>query len=220
MSGFSNRSAGDRKIFANIVAGKLALKASKADDVSADGTPATTRINKNQVEVYEFLYSDLEAIFEGVKVERSEQLKSYSYQVMMRIPAGELVIITIPADSKYGDSFAQKLHNIKIGQLLRVQPYDFIAKDGKKQVGVSLVQNGEKIAPYFTKEDPKGRPQPSAEKLDEDEWKAYMILLRKFYRNQVEAYNQKNAPVVKERTIEDVRKEAIDNVLEDDDLPF
>jgi len=223
MSGFSNKGAGERKIYANIVNGKLAIKAQKEGEVSADGSIAVSRKNKNGVDVYEWLYSDLEAILESVEVEKNDTLKAYFYVVTLQIPAGEKVILQIPADSKFGDNFAIKCDGLKIGEMLKIQPFDFISKDdNRKQVGLSLVQGGVKIPASITKENPKGRPVPSAEKLDEDEWKAHMLLVRKFYRNHVTAWaTQNGAPKSAPNSLEEVRQAAINNEIEEDlDLPF
>lgn len=223
MSGFSNKGAGERKIYANIVNGKLAIKAQKEGEVSAEGLVATTRKNKNGVEVHEWLYSDLEATLESVEVEKNDTLKAYFYVLTLQIPAGEKVILQIPADSKYGDNFAVKCDALKFNELLKIQPFDFVSKqDDRKQVGLSLVQNGVKVAATVTKENPKGRPVPSEEKLDEDEWKAHMLLVRKFYRNHVTAWASKNTaakPIP--NSLEEVRQAAISNEIEEDlDLPF
>lgn len=226
MSGFSNRGAGERKIYANIVNGKLAIKAQKEGEVSADGSIAVTRKNKNGLDVYEWLYSDLEAVLESVEVEKNDTLKAYFYVLTLQIPAGEKVILQIPAESKYGDNFAIKCDGLKMGEMLKIQPFDFVSKeDNRKQIGVSLVQNGSKIPASITKENPKGRPLPSEEKLEEDEWKAHMILVRKFYRNHVAAWaNQNAAPDAAPRptpnSLEEVRQAAINNEVPEDDLPF
>jgi hypothetical protein len=199
--GFSNNNQSSPKIYTNIVGGKLAVRTDKAGNVAPDGTIAKTRIAENKStgekkEVHEFLYDELSGIIESVSCEKNEKLKAYQYLVTID-DVGSKYIISIPADSKYGDSLATKLPNVKAGEYLTLKPYDFEDKNkinphnGKPQklVGISIVQNGVKIAPYYTQEQPNGRPLPSTERMDEDDFKIHMTIVRKFYRGEVSNWN-------------------------------
>lgn len=240
--GLSNNNQSSPKIYINIVGGKLAIKTDKAGNVATDGTIAKTRIAENKStgekkEVHEFLYDDISGIIESVSCEKNDKLKAYQYLVTID-DVGSKYIISIPADSKYGDSLAIKLPNVKVGEYLTLKPYDFEDKNkinphnGKPQklVGISIVQNGVKIAPYYTQEQPNGRPKPSTEKMDEDDFKIYMTIVRKFYRGEVSNWNLNQgaaqsttpAPTTKSDVVNDLPSGGMltNEVAADDDLPF
>jgi hypothetical protein len=230
MSGFSN-GGGERKIYASIIKGNFALKAPGPDAVDEHGTKATKRLDKNGKEVFEFVYEKLSGVLEKVEVKKDDKY-GWQFLVYVRIVAGPLVCINVSADSKYGDALATRIQNFKINEEIGINPFDFTNKEGKKQVGISFSQNGEKIPAVITKDTPNGRPAPSSDKMDEDEWKAYMIIVRKFYRGVVTTWIEKNckpvdAPAAQATpsagSFAEVRQNAIDNQpsQEDtDDLPF
>jgi outer membrane protein W len=191
-----------KKIYVNIVGGKLAIKANKETDVAADGTKASKRIATNkqtgeQREVYEFLYSELTATLEDIKVEKNEKLGAYQYLICLD-DIGDKYVISIPVESKYGDSLAAKIHNIKNGLKTTIKPYDFTDNkkinpyNGKPMhfIGQTIIQNEEKLANYFSAETPNGRPEPESDKMDEDDYKIYMSRIRKFYKQEVTSWRE------------------------------
>ena len=128
----------------------------------------------------------------------------------------------MPADSKYGDNLACKVPNIKMNVETTITPYDFEDKVEKnsagkyrKHTGITFVQNGIKIPVAITKENPQGRPEPGSDKMDEEEYKIYMIRVRKFYRELVEktAFDNESKP-------KNTNNTEINSTTTDDDLPW
>lgn len=240
--GLSNHNQSAPKTFINIVGGRLAVKAKSKDDVSPSGVQAKTRISTNkstgeQKEVHEFIYNDVSGILESVVVEKNETLKAYQYLITID-DVGDKYVISIPADSKYGDSFVTKLMNVKKGEYIKIAPYDF--EDAKKPnphtgkpqrlVGVTIIQNDVKIQPYYIKETPNGRPVPESENMDEDDFKSYMIKVRKFYRGQVDVWNLKEGQIEQPKPEPQSEKPSLNapkinepesiSDLDSDNLPF
>ncbi len=204
--GLSN-SESQKRTYVNIVGGKLAIRAAKETDVAPDGTKATKRIVTNkstgeQREAYEFLYSELSATLEDIKVEKNEKLGSYNYLIYLD-DIGDKYIISIPVESKYGDSLAAKIHNIKNGIKTTIKPYDFTDNkkinqfNGKPMhfVGQTIIQEDAKLDNYFSADTPNGRPEPETESMDEEDYKIYMVKMRKFYKKEVNNWREKNASV-------------------------
>lgn len=208
MSGFEDN-AWEDKIFVNIVAGRLAVKA-KEGELGATGKPAVSRVitnkeTKEERTVWEHLYPKLRGTLLHVDIQKNEKLNAYQYLVDIQNGI-EVYRLSIPADSKYGDNFASKLPNLKKGEYTLFSPYDFEDKEklnrfnGKplRQTGITLLQNEVKVAAYFTNDTPNGRPV-GAKQMDEDDWKVYMIQVRKFYRGVVEKWNTDNTTTMPDK---------------------
>lgn len=206
-----------KKIYVNIVGGKFAIKA----DEGAEG--AVERLNKNQKKVYEFLYDKLSGTIDSIIVQKNEKLGAYEYVLDVN-DTGEHYNVSVPADSKYGDSLASKAPNIQMGVWTTLQPYDFEDKTKinpntnkpQKQTGISIVQNDVKIASAYTKENPNGLPQMEG-KLDEEEYKIFKIKQRKFFRGVIEslALDRETKAIINENK---PKIEPLDDGL--DSLPF
>lgn len=189
-----------KKTYINIVGGKFATKA----DEGAEG--AVSRVNKNNKTVFEFLHDRLSGTIESIIVQKNEKLGAYEYVIDVN-DVGTHYSVSVPAESKYGDSLASKVPNIAINVWTTLQPYDFEDKTkinpntGKpqKQTGISIIQNEVKIASAYTKENPNGLPQMEG-KLDEEEYKIFKIQQRKFFRNMVEtlALNRETSAMKKD----------------------
>lgn len=68
--------------------------------------------------------------------------------------------IDIFADSYFGRSFFQKMHNIDITKKLTLQPYSFQDSNNSSRyvTGITFRQDGEKLEDCYTREEPNGRP--------------------------------------------------------------
>lgn len=230
MSGFKNNSQ-DRVTYVNIVNGKLAIRG-KEGEIGPDGvTKATSRVNKNQETVWEFLFDEYTAVLEDVIVEKSEALKAYQYKLIMN-SVGEKVIINVPCDSKYGDHFAKKFPNIKVGEMITIRTFDFKDKANKSVTGMNffqpaIVDDANKVQSHYTKENPNGFPALPApiDQMTETKWKIFGMETREFLRlnveKQITAYHASKQQQPGIRTVDQVREDAKNNIPEDDsDLPF
>lgn len=201
--GLSNSSQ-SRKTYVSIVGGRFAIKAKEGDE------GAVSRKNKNGDLVWEKVYDTLTGIISSVSVEKNDFLKAFQYVVEIN-DVGDVYTVNIPVESRYGDSFAAKLPNLEQDGLYTLFPYEYQA-DGKKNIGIAIyegpeVVKGQGIKPYNTKDTPNGMPVPKRQ-LEDDEYKAYKIAQRKFFRDQVGSWGAK--PVDTSNV-----KQA-----EEDDLPF
>lgn len=178
--GTNNR---ELKTYVNIFGGNLSIQAKEGEE------GAISRENKNKKTVWEKHYPDLTGILESIEVNKNEHLKAWEYVVHLS-DMGMHYYLSIPCESRYGENFAKKALNLKFGKDLTIKPFDFVDKDNKKRIGVSLLQDGHperKVPMYFTKEDPKGLPV-LLEKVDEEAYKIHNIQLNKFLREAVEAF--------------------------------
>ena len=182
--GFEN-SEQSRVTYVGIFEGKLTIRAKEDDE------GAVKRKNKNGKEVWEFHHDKFTGTLVNVECIKSDTI-GFQYVVWLD-DFGTSYKLSISVESKYGDNFASKLLSLKKGDMLTLAPYDFKDKNDKKNVGISITRGGEKIPALITKDNPMGRPQPTSDKMDEDEWKAYMIVVRKFYKGLVDKWQEKNA---------------------------
>lgn len=213
-----------KKIYANIFSGKISVQAKEGEE------GAISRVNKNNKTVWEKHYPSITGILESIEVRKNEHLKAYEY-VLHLSDVGEHYYLSIPADSKYGDTFAKKVPNLKFGIKLTVKPYDFTDKENKKRTGINLLQSGwpeDKVPYFFTKENPAGMPWLESQ-VDEEEYKIFKLQLGKFLREAVAKHaeaagnifakknnaNENKASTANSETITDVTP-----ITDNDDLPF
>lgn len=210
--GFENEKP--RATYIYIVEGKLAMKA------DSETPNAVKRLNKNKQEVWEQIYPAFTGVLVNIECVKNDKLGSYEYRISLD-DFGKSYILTIPTESKYGDQFAIKFMHLKKGKEYKFSPFSFMGedKDGKSRqiTGINIFDGDEKLMSYFPKEDPKDHPK-WPQNADEDEYKAFKIMLRKFYRGLVDKWQTGQvkeipAPVIKEK---DPSWTKDDN----DDLPF
>ena len=84
---------------------------------------------------------------------------------------------------------------MKLGAYYTIKPYNFEDKEKRnkkgepiKQIGITIYDGDVKILPAFTKENNGNKPLPTSDNMDEEDWKVYMITLRKFYRGLVDQF--------------------------------
>jgi hypothetical protein len=199
-----------RATFMGIFAGKLTIRAKEGDE------GAVMRENKNGVKVWEFHYPKFTGTLLNVECTKHEKM-GYQYVISLD-DVGTTYKLSISVESKYGDNFICKLLSLKKGDILTLAPYDF-EKDGRKNVGISIVRDGEKIPALITKETPNGRPQPEGDRMDEEDYKVYMIKVRKFYRSVVDKWQE--SFVAKQPTKQPEKQVEAKNSFDDSqDLPF
>jgi len=118
----------------------------------------TERITKTGKLVYEERFKDLTAKL--VKIDTKEN--DYGKQWQLSFTDGEVTyIVSLPFSSRYASSFLKALPNVNLYKEVRFMPWAMKDKqDATKTItGITLYQDGEKIAPAYTKENPNGLPQ-------------------------------------------------------------
>jgi hypothetical protein len=209
-----------RATYVSIVGGKLSVRAKEGDE------GAVSRVNKNNETVWEKLYPSIEGMLQNLECYKNE--KSGWQYIITLDDVGEIYKITIPCESKYGDNLACKIGNLKKGEIYNIRPYDFEDREQKnsagkplRQTGLSISRGQEKIQLYITKDNPQGRPA-STGKLDEEDYKVFMIQVRKFYRSLFDNWGKKDSFAGYEQKKEapkQVSKQA-PSFDDESDLPF
>lgn len=118
----------------------------------------TERITKTGKLVFEERFKDLTAKLDNISTRENE----YGKQWQLRFQdGGDYYVVSLPYSSRYASSFLKALPNLDLNNEVRFMPWAMKDKnDATKTItGITLYQNGEKLAPYYTKEDPKGLPQ-------------------------------------------------------------
>jgi hypothetical protein len=118
----------------------------------------TERLTKTGKLVFEERFKDLTAKLENITTRTNE----YGTQWQLEFSDGDATyIVSLPYSSRYSSSFLKALPNVDVSKELRFMPWAMKDKqDATKTItGVTLYQDGEKIAPAYTKENPNGLPQ-------------------------------------------------------------
>lgn len=159
---------GDGGIFLGIADGKLVQQHKEAvKDVTA------TRTTKTGKTVHEEKFDYIEGVLTSIKTKENDYGKQYVLGVQ---DGDDKFYINISYSSRYATSFLKALPNIDIAKPVKLMPWSMADKNDatKKITGITMWQNGEKIAPFYTKEDPKGLPEMKKVKLKgKDTWDSY-----------------------------------------------
>lgn len=116
------------------------------------------RLTKTGKLVFEERFKDLTAKLDGIDTRENDYGKQWQLKFQDQ---GDFYIVSLPYSSRYASSFLKALPNLDLSKEVRFMPWAMKDKnDATKTItGITLYQDGEKIAPYYTKEDPKGLPQ-------------------------------------------------------------
>lgn len=159
---------GDGGIFLGIADGKLVQQHKEAvKDVTA------TRTTKTGKTVHEEKFDYIEGVLTSIKTKENDYGKQYVLGVQ---DGDDKFYINISYSSRYATSFLKALPNIDITKPVKLMPWSMADKNDatKKITGITMWQNGEKIAPFYTKEDPKGLPEMKKVKLKgKDTWDSF-----------------------------------------------
>lgn len=147
---------GSGKIFLSIADGKLVRTFKEANENTKQ------RINKNGKVVHEQTFDAITGLLTGVSKRENE----YGIFIEISMKDGEdNYQISAQFSGRYSSSFMKALPNVTTAEPVRLLPWSMVDKNdpSKKVTGITLYQNDGngwvKIAPYYTKEDPKGLPQ-------------------------------------------------------------
>ena len=143
---------GANTTYLSVADGNLVRQHKQANERTAE------RLTKTGKLVFEERFKDLTAKLDGITTREND----YGKQWQLRFQdGGDYYVISLPYSSRYASSFLKALPNIDLSKEIRFMPWAMKDKmDATKTItGITLYQDGEKIAPYYTKEDPKGLPQ-------------------------------------------------------------
>ena len=155
---------GTNTIYLSVADGNLVRQHKQATERT------TERITKTGKLVYEERFKDLTAKL--VKIDTKEN--DYGKQWQLNFTDGEVTyIVSLPFSSRYASSFLKALPNVNLYKEVRFMPWAMKDKnDATKTItGITLYQDGNKIAPAYTKEDPNGLPQMTKIKVKgKEQW--------------------------------------------------
>ena len=125
----------------NLFNGGLARKSHEGEE------KAVKRTNKNNVVVWEVYVPGVAGVIFDVNTHDSE----FGKQLIVKLKKGDWTHqVTIPQQSKYFGSFLEKLPNINLNQEIEMRPFNYEdEKSGKKRIGISINQLGEKIGSFY-----------------------------------------------------------------------
>jgi hypothetical protein len=118
----------------------------------------TERITKTGKLVFEEKFKDLTGKLTNLDTREND----YGKQWQLTFKDGEdTYIVSLPFSSRYASSFLKALPNLNLAKEVRFMPWAMKDKlDATKTItGITLYQDGVKIAPAYTKEEPNGLPQ-------------------------------------------------------------
>jgi hypothetical protein len=172
--------------------------------------------------VWEIHFEDVGGRLTSIEVEETDFGKKYKLGFNY---VGELHSVSIPVESRYGDSLMNKIGSVDLTKDFMLKCYSFTPKgEAKKREGLNIFQDGVKLPYYFTQEDPKGKPAPE-ENMDADDWKIYNIKARKFYAAFIKELDgklkqSKPAEFAKDVQAPQIKDKQEHTSEESSDLPF
>lgn len=116
------------------------------------------RITKTGKLVFEERFKDLTGNITNVNTREND----YGKQWQLTFQDGaDTYIVSMPYSSRYASSFLKALPNINIEDQIRFMPWAMKDKNdvSKTVTGITCYQDGNKIAPAYTKDEPNGLPQ-------------------------------------------------------------
>lgn len=136
MLGTTRREAG---IYLSIYQGKIVQEFRERPNTPGD---VKERVNKAGNTIYYFQYDFVSGFIRGAKRETTD----YGEQLTLTLQDGEsLYRLRMQADSKYARSFFYRMAGIDLDKKVTLTPYDFTGEDGKRVVGISVQQDGDKL---------------------------------------------------------------------------
>jgi len=103
-------------------------------------------------------------------------------------------ILTLNTESRFFTDFCKKIMAVDINQPITVSPFDF-ESEGKRIVGMTVIQNDEKINSYYWdgEKNTHNFPEPPKDKdeMTKDDWKIYFINVKSFLLNEIQKQNEK-----------------------------
>ena len=140
-------------IYLSISDGKIVRNYKEAKD-----GVTVSRMTKNGKTVHEEKFDSITGRIVALKTHEND----YGKQWHITFTDGEdSYIVTMPYSSRYSTSFLKCFPNLDLTKDVKLMPWSMTDKQdaSKKVTGITMWQDGQKIAPAFTKEEPNGLPQ-------------------------------------------------------------
>ena len=225
------QSTSQNKTFLSVGYGKIrqrSLNGAKVDE-HTPGAVYRSKPDKPDKGTWAIEYDALVGKIVNIFYKESKEFGN-SYEVTFD-DMGELYQVSFRED-QLGFSFLKKLPNILFSANCELKTYpDFTSKDGKKvMAGLSLSQNGQKVASAYEEKTADGwkyllgfpEPDPKMDWKDKDDRDAYNIRIKKFFKSEYASKWQPMFASKNEAVIEQVDAIPEEAPLPptDTDLPF
>ena len=125
--------------YLNIIAGKIAKKTTKEQG-------GIERIKKDGTTTYEKYYTSIKGSITSLSIKDGQ----FGHQVSIVFDGDTNLQFSL--ESRYATSFLTK--QIPLNTPVEIAPYDFTDKEGKKQQGISVTVDGEKLKSDWTSAPP------------------------------------------------------------------
>lgn len=188
----TNRFNGER-YFLSIYDGKLTQRVEETTE------GAVKRINSEDKIVFEKYYDAIIGVIKDISIHDGNY--GEEVRVLLQTSPTASVQISFGLDTGYAQDFLKKIGNVDANKELTISPYSFFDKEKKKKdgtpvknIGMTIIQNGEKVQRKFTFENPQGFPFPPQspdgqfQPLDKDEFKMLVLQQRKFLKKHFEEW--------------------------------
>lgn len=212
------------KTYLNIVGGKISMRVKEGTE------GAVSRINKNNVTVWEMKYDKLSGRIADINLEDSDHGKVWVVTIQDGI---DYYYLHLPISGRITNGLMHRLPNIDLSQEVTLKVFRiFNEKKQKDQDYLVVYQGGEeksnKVENFYTRENPNGLPEmkqikvkgvPTWDDTDQIEFITQMVM------TQIKP-KLKGAPVAeyKEKSIKEIAAEKNAALLEQEDddsgLPF
>jgi len=178
---------------------------------------AEERTNKMGKRVFEMKYNALEGTLKKIWVYESSE---YQDSWVFVIDDGKQEYqLTVPYSSSYAFGLLSRLPNVKFERPVKIKSYYIEGDDGKSRGYLTIHQGDQKVAPYFTREEPHGLPDMQEIIVSgKKQWDSTdrLAFLRKMVDEKVNPKLAEMYPV--EHTEPETEAEPAEEEL--DDLPF
>jgi hypothetical protein len=200
------------KPYLRIVQGNWVEKADK-DHPEAKRRDYTVPKTGEEKHVYEITYRNWEGAIQDIEV------RQLDFGRMCYITL-EDAILTINTDSRYFQNLVPRLMNADLSKPILFHPYNMETGEGKKVIGISIKQNGEKIPSYYADEKNRKKdkhPEPSEkDKSKKGYWTMYFSEVEEFLISQLNKLEVKSTPKAEDPVVDDVDVNEVDFPWDED----
>lgn len=199
--------------FVSISLGKIRKQANEDDPKAIKRV--VKRPDGTEVVKHEYVYDSLSGLITDASFRETDYGKMFDVTV-------DGIVLSINTEHKYFSALASKFPNIDLQKEVSLMPYDFKTDDGKRIVGMNVMQEREKLRSFFYdgEKNTNGMIEPEGDtsKYDKDDWKIYFTRVKKFLINYIEEMDKKFPELVKSEAKE--KQVGFDDPIDENDLPF
>jgi hypothetical protein len=166
----------------------------KFHKVVEEGTPGAVRRDYETSDgkkgtKYELIVDSIEGKITNLDIYEGD----YGNQLKVSFGEGEEeIIVSLPTASSFGIDFMKKLPLLNLEEVVKIAPYSFEA-DGKKKKGVTVYQNGEKVASNYqdfidnktVNKNDFPEIQKERDAMKTKDWQKYFITVSEFLEEEV-----------------------------------